>query len=196
MENTGDASIIQYAGIFSSKVRKHLANTDEDKLDINLDVEDELENTNALDFEEPKSDGKTKGEIMKELEAKWDPLKEREPTQQHEREWRAIQLRGYVNPKKFYKGDKPGRLEPLPKKYQVGVMTSSSGVKVGAGEESQAAGAVNSRKRRKGMSVLSETLASDLSWTRKKYREIQEQKTSGSKGWYSRQMKKLKKRKL
>ncbi|GFE52650.1 hypothetical protein BaOVIS_000540 [Babesia ovis] len=195
-----DISILQYAGAFSATLRKQLPTQDavslDEDLDISVDLEDELESTNALEIEAPKTSGKTKGQLKKELMKEWDPLTEREPTVQHEREWRAIQLRGYMDPKKFYKGNKSGKLEPLPKRYQVGVMTSSSGVRAGPGEESQASGAVNSRKRRKGVSILSETLGSDLSWTRKKYREIQQEKTSGSKGWYNRQRNKLKTKKL
>ncbi|ORM42047.1 uncharacterized protein BXIN_0918 [Babesia sp. Xinjiang] len=196
MEDEEDKSLLQYAGIFSDTLRNVSTTScapDED-LETDLGLADELQTADALATEKVIPKDKTKGQLRKELEAKWDPLTEREPTVQHEREWRAIQLRGFMNPKKFYKGNKSGKLEPLPLRYQVGVMTTSSGVRAGPGEESQASGAVNSRKRRRGISMLAETLATDQTWTRKKYKEIQGEKTSGSKGWYSRQRSKLKKK--
>ncbi|GIX61908.1 Fcf2 pre-rRNA processing family protein [Babesia caballi] len=197
MTDKVDPALLSYAGLFSDGLREldttTVGDRDAEELDIRLDLKDELESDGTRSVRQVTNKGKTKGEIRVELEKKWDPLTEREPTVQDEREWRAIQLRGFMDPKRFYKGSKSGKLEPLPQRYQVGIMTKSSGVKAGPGEESQAAGAVNSRKRRRGTSVLAETLAADQTWTRKKYREIQAEKTSGSKGWYSRQRAKLKK---
>ncbi|GBE62677.1 Fcf2 pre-rRNA processing protein, putative [Babesia ovata] len=195
MADDDEIALSTYAGAFSSIVRKlQPTSATEDVTqdeDTNLSLSNALAPGDALSAEPVTEKSKTHGELRKELEQKWDPLTEREPTVQDEREWRAIQLRGFMDPKKFYKGNKSGKLEPLPRRYQVGILTRSSGVKAGAGEESQAVGAANSRRSR-GVSVLSETLASDQTWTRKKYREIQAEKTSGSKGWYKRQRNKLK----
>ncbi|KAK1938674.1 hypothetical protein X943_003322 [Babesia divergens] len=190
-------NLLKYAGIYSDRLRQlntteEIAN-EEQSLAINLDLKDEFSGGNALAMEAAPAMAKTRGEVGRELEKKWNPLTEREPTVQDQREWRAIQLRGFMDPKRFYKGCNGGKLEPLPQRYQVGVLTGSSGIKVGGGEESQAVGTFNSRKRRKAASVLTQTLAADQSWTRKKYREIQAEKTSGSKGYYDRQRAKLKK---
>ncbi|KAK1444191.1 hypothetical protein BgAZ_100970 [Babesia gibsoni] len=193
----GDKSLLNYAGVYSSRIRQINKVPDHDdgneELNVDLDVTDEFQQSDGLAIETTADKAKLKRDMEKQMEKNWDPLTDREPTIQDEREWRAIQLRGFMDPKKFYKGSKSGKLEPLPRRYQVGVMVGSSGIKVGPGMESQAVGTINSRKRNKGLSVLNETLASDQRWTKKKYREIQAEKTSGSKGWYSRERAKLKK---
>ncbi|CDR96183.1 hypothetical protein, conserved [Babesia bigemina] len=194
MADDAETALSTYAGTFSNIVRKlhpTSATGDVTQEETNLSLINALAPGDALSTEPVAEKARTQGELRKEVEQKWNPLTEREPTVQDEREWRAIQLRGFMDPKKFYKGSKSGKMESLPRRYQVGILTGSSGVKAGSGEESQAVGAANSRRSR-GVSVLSETLASDQTWTKKKYREIQAEKTSGSKGWYKRQRKKLK----
>ncbi|EKX73486.1 hypothetical protein BEWA_035220 [Theileria equi strain WA] len=107
-----------------------------------------------------------------------------EQSQEILREWRAIQLRGFVDPKKFYSGNK--RMEELPEEFHIGVIRSGNGIRAGPGNESQALGTFNSKKRNHGKSLVSQILLKNGDWAKKRYRELQGEYTQGKKGWYER----------
>ncbi|UKJ90662.2 hypothetical protein MACJ_001596 [Theileria orientalis] len=135
----------------------------------------------------------------KDIEKEWAGISEAEPTHTALREWKSIQLRGFVDPKRFYKNMK-NKLEDMPKQFQIGrIVDRPKSINVGnidSNNKSALAGSTNvakSKKRtRKKPSLITSMLKEDKGWVNKRYNEIQSEKTKGSKGWYQRQLKKRK----
>ncbi|UKK01817.2 hypothetical protein MACK_001170 [Theileria orientalis] len=140
-----------------------------------------------------------KSNKKKDIEKEWNAISEAEPTHTALREWKSIQLRGFVDPKRFYKNMK-NKLEEIPKQFQIGrIVDQSKSINIGNidnNNKSTFTGSTNvskSKKRtRKKPSLITNMLKEDKGWVSKRYNEIQSEKTKGSKGWYQRQLKKRK----
>ncbi|KAK2197803.1 Fcf2 pre-rRNA processing [Babesia duncani] len=186
---TNDSLLLKYAGIHSSAIRDLYLNDKEtlpESPEFALDLHEDIGDAVHVTVKPPPANTRLKRSKLERIrKLSWNPLVEREATPEMKRQWLALQLRGFVDPKKFYKRSLTRKIEQMPSKFDVGVMHQGSKLCAGAGNESQASGTVKSR-RSKGKSILSQMLSSDLEWTRKRYREIQAAHTSGSKGWYAR----------
>ncbi|KAF8822430.1 Fcf2 pre-rRna processing protein [Cardiosporidium cionae] len=116
---------------------------------------------------------------------KWYSLPQQKHTPEVIRELRALKLRGYTLPGKFYKRND---LKTLPTHFHFARCVEGHLRPVGEGKESQAAGTTNYR-RKNGHSLLQQFLKDDnvKQFTGKRYREIQQLKSSGGKRWYKQQ---------
>nr|PVC51236.1 hypothetical protein MACL_00001693 [Theileria orientalis] len=134
-----------------------------------------------------------------DTEKEWAAIREAEPTHTALREWKSIQLRGFVDPKRFYKNTK-SNLEEMPRQFQIGkIVSQSKSINFGNiedGSKSTPSGSTSQskgrRRTRKKPSLITSMLKDDKGWVNKRYNEIQSEKTKGSKGWYQRQLKKRK----
>ena len=93
----------------------------------------------------------------------------------------ALKLRGYHDPKRFYKANDS---EKFPTHFQMGTVVG--GMKaVGGGNESRSAG-YESTKRKRGTSFLQELLHDQKSteWTTKRFKAAAERGNDGGKNHY------------
>ncbi|XP_951828.1 uncharacterized protein TA15670 [Theileria annulata] len=176
-----------------------------DEIDLKLDLNNYLSdqtntnlNTNNINLNNKLNNKLNK----KEIEKNWFNISEKEVTPAVMREWKSIQLRGFVDPKKFYKNSK--KLENIPKQFQLGtIVTNKSNIEdtvnnVTGITKSRNTSGIKSRniikktRVRKKSSLITSTVK-ESEWVSKRYRDIQNEKTSGRKGWYQRQVKKRKK---
>ncbi|KAF8822561.1 Fcf2 pre-rRna processing protein [Cardiosporidium cionae] len=113
---------------------------------------------------------------------KWYNLPHQKHTPEVLRDLRALKLRGFSLPGKFYKRND---LKTLPTHFHFARAVEGHLQPVGEGKESQAVGTTNYR-RKHGQSLLQEFLKDEnvKRFTGKRYREIQQLKSAGGVRWY------------
>lgn len=112
----------------------------------------------------------------------WFGIRRKEMTPELRKELLALKLRGFHDPKRFYKANDSDK---LPTHFQIGTVVG--GMKaVGAGDGSRAAG-YEGRKRKKGQSFLQELLHDEKSesWTTKRYKAVNDRGEEGGKNHYA-----------
>lgn len=110
--------------------------------------------------------------VLKKLRSdKWFALPKVELTGDLKRDLSIIKNRQYLDPKKFYKKDK----WEIPERFQIGEVVAGIGEYGG-----------KLKRKQKGISLVEELLHDETSkkWFKKKYYEIQAEKTSGGKKYY------------
>ncbi len=110
------------------------------------------------------------GNARQEATKKWFEMPKAQVTPEVKAELTALRLKGYMDPKKFYK---TSDLTKVPERFQFGVMVEGGLRAVGGGQESQAAGTAN-RSAAKGRTLLQEALGDDgvQAWTQKRFRTV------------------------
>jgi len=125
---------------------------------------------------------------------KWHGLPKQEMTPAMVWEWKALQLKGYAHPKRFFKASDSST---FPTHFHVGrvIGGTSSSLAVGGGRECEAAGTI-SKRFKKGKGML-DTLLEDKTvqnWTKKRFEEITESKSDGRNGRHVKKRKNRKRR--
>uniref|UniRef100_A0A3B0ML94 Fcf2 pre-rRNA processing, putative n=1 Tax=Theileria annulata TaxID=5874 RepID=A0A3B0ML94_THEAN len=172
-----------------------------DEIDLKLDLNNYLTDQTNSNLNTNNTNLNNKSD-KKKIEKNWFNISEKEVTPAVMREWKSIQLRGFVDPKKFYKNSK--KLENIPKQFQLGTIvsdkaniedtlntnTNASGIKTSNVIKTR--NVIKKTRVRKKPTLITSTVK-ESEWVSKRYKEIQNEKTSGRKGWYQRQVKKRKK---
>ncbi|BAM40495.1 uncharacterized protein TOT_020000750 [Theileria orientalis strain Shintoku] len=200
--NSGEASTLNpkvtAAGATGDRP-ENAANTNID-VKLNLDLNNYLKRDfNSVSKTDSRSTEYKRSDKKNDTEKEWAAIREAEPTHTALREWKSIQLRGFVDPKRFYKNTK-SKLEEMPRQFQIGkIVSQSKSINFGNiedGSKSTPSGSTSQskgrRRTRKKPSLITSMLKDDKGWVNKRYNEIQSEKTKGSKGWYQRQLKKRK----
>ncbi|KAF5153704.1 Fcf2 pre-rRNA processing family protein [Theileria parva strain Muguga] len=170
----------------------------EEEINFKLDLDNYLSHNDTISSSSDTNiKPNTKSLRNKEIEKNWFAISEKEPTPAVLREWRSIQLRGFVDPKKFYKNTR-SKLENIPKQFQLGTIVNKSynyteEDKVTNSNTNTTSFSKKKTRIRKKPTLITNTIKEGEKWVTKRYREIQTEKTSGRKGWYQRQLKKRKK---
>ncbi|KAF7456503.1 Fcf2 pre-rRNA processing family protein [Cryptosporidium felis] len=114
----------------------------------------------------------------------WFDIPEKEKTEQIKQELMALQLRGSMGPKSFYKSES---INKNLLKFNFGVVVDGSKIKTGISDDSST---YRSNKKRTGSSLVHELLKDSQTqrWANKRYYEIQKVKMKGGKKWYRRQI--------